>query len=342
MRFARDALVNGEAVQQSVDDVVAAKEEAPAAVVQKAEQAPDGAEPASALVKEEKISRGLVSSRVLGVYARAVGRRRIGAVVAAYLAAGAVMACSDVVLARWTTSASRGRAQTLMFIYGGSSLVYFRRAGESADAGSRRRRGDDADIETGAPQVPVRPQLRVYFQPAVVRAGVVGPAPGPHLHGPRGAAQLVRERAVGFAAESRLNSLGLPRRAARRSDPHALLRRDDRRRHASLQPVRGLSLAGHVAFDARRGDRRHRSSSLADQLLGALRPRVQPHDHQHRAFAARIFRSRVAAAATRIFPKDETRRRRGRDVDISRKRDAAAPRLRKLGLDRARLRRTAT
>ena len=149
-------------------------------------------------------------------------------------------------------------------------------------------------------------------------------------------------RAVGFAAESRLNSLGLPRRAARRSDPHALLRRDDRRRHASLQPVRGLSLAGHVAFDARRGDRRHRSSSLANQLRGALRPRVQPHDHQHRAFAARIFRSRVAAAATRIFPKDETRRRRGRDVDISRRRDAAVPRLRKLSLDRARLRRTAT
>jgi len=115
--FAAAALTGNAEPEKTVDDVAAPE------AVAVAEKEPDAGE-AAPLIKQEKIRRGLIASDVLVMFARAVGWYRVWAVVAGYLLAGGVLACTDVVLARWTAAPKGGRARRLMALYGAGSLIY--------------------------------------------------------------------------------------------------------------------------------------------------------------------------------------------------------------------------
>ncbi|KAH8055854.1 ATPase [Aureococcus anophagefferens] len=111
--FVRDALAGGggDAPSKSVDELVAP--ETPKARGRALDE-----DKADALVKKEKVARGVVSAKVLLTFFRAVGYWRIGAIVFGYCFAGAILAGSDVILARWTGSRSTRTAYPVAYAVG--------------------------------------------------------------------------------------------------------------------------------------------------------------------------------------------------------------------------------
>ena len=111
--FVRDALAGGggDAPSKSVDELVAPE-------TPKARGRDLGGDEAGALVKKERVARGVVSAKVLLTFFRAVGYWRIGAIVFGYCFAGAILAGSDVVLARWTGSRSTRTAYPVAYAVG--------------------------------------------------------------------------------------------------------------------------------------------------------------------------------------------------------------------------------
>ncbi|KAH8082928.1 ATPase [Aureococcus anophagefferens] len=111
--FVRDALAGGggDAPSKSVDELVAP--ETPSARGRALDE-----DKADALVKKEKVARGVVSAKVLLTFFRAVGYWRIGAIVFGYCFAGAILAGSDVILARWTGSRSTRTAYPVAYAVG--------------------------------------------------------------------------------------------------------------------------------------------------------------------------------------------------------------------------------
>ena len=94
-----------EGAAKSVDDL-AGTTERPTAAATAATAAATEADASEALVKQEKVSRGVVSATVLRNFFQAVGYWRVAAVVFGYVFAGAILAATDVVLAKWTSSRS--------------------------------------------------------------------------------------------------------------------------------------------------------------------------------------------------------------------------------------------